>query len=188
MTLFLLAVISLSFGDTRMFLSVCPPLKCTAIPCFPHMFFILSHMPCAYGITMWHLLADCFDVGVCFFFFPCCCWKICFIAHLGYLHWPSTSSGCSYSFSSNFGIEQMVCALYVRVLITLYLAAKLWLLSHRRYKSVCVGFLYTPMEKVLSVSGVIMVSKKSRRFSSNNRERRRNRPLHQNNLPKDATL
>ena len=42
----------------------------------------------------------------------------------------------------------MVCALCVRVLITLYLAAKLWLLSHWSYRSVCVGFLYTPMVKV----------------------------------------
>ena len=54
MTLFLLAMLSLSFGDTRMFLSVCPPLKCTATPCLLHMFFIHSHIPCAYGITMWH--------------------------------------------------------------------------------------------------------------------------------------
>ena len=56
--LYLLAMISLSFGDTRMFLSGCPPLKCTANPCFPHMCFILSHMSCAYSITMSHLLAS----------------------------------------------------------------------------------------------------------------------------------
>ena len=41
-----LAIASLSFSDTRTFLSVCPSLKCTASPCFSHMFFILSHMPC----------------------------------------------------------------------------------------------------------------------------------------------
>ena len=54
----------------------------------------------------------------------------------------------------------MVCALCVKVLITLYVAAKLWLLSYDRYKSVCVGFLYTPVVKVPSGSGVMMVSKK----------------------------
>ena len=159
MTLFFLAMISLSFGDTRIFLSVCHPLKCTATPCFSHMFFILSHMPCAYGITMWHFLVECLCVGVCFFFYPSCCWEIFLIAHLGYLHWLSTSSRCCNSFLSNFGVEQMVCALCVKVLIRLYLATKLSLLSHGRYKSVCVGFLYNPMVKVPSVSGV-MVSKK----------------------------
>ena len=121
-------------------------------------------MPCTYGITMWHFLAGYLDVGVCFFFsllfFSCCCWNIFLIAHLGYLHRPSTSSRWCNSLLSNCGVEKMVCALCVKVLITLYLADKLWLLSHGRYKSVWVGFLYTPMVKVPSVSGVMMVSKK----------------------------
>ena len=60
----------------------------------------------------------------------------------------------------------MVCALCVKVLITLYLADKLWLLSHGRYKSVWVDFLYIPMVKVPSVSGVVMVSKKGMEPSS----------------------
>ena len=60
----------------------------------------------------------------------------------------------------------MVCALCVKVLITLYLAAKLWFLSHGRYRSVCVGFLYTPMVKVPSASGVMMVSRKGMEPSS----------------------
>ena len=87
------------------------------------------------------MFLECFDVVVCFFSFLCCFLKIFFIAHLGYLHWPSTSSRCCNSFSISFGVEQMVCALCVRVFITLYLAAKLWLLSHGRYRSECVGFL-----------------------------------------------
>ena len=149
-----------------MFLSVCPPLRCTATPCFSHMFFILSYMLCAYGITMWHFLVEYFFVGICFFFCPGCCWEGFLIVHLGYLHWPSTCSRCFYSFSSKFGVEQMVCALCVKVLITLYLAAKLWLLSHGRYKSVCVVFLYTPIVKVPSVSGAMMVSKKGMEPSS----------------------
>ena len=45
-------------------------------------------------------------------------------SQFGILHWPSTSSRCCNSFSSNFGVEQMVCALCVNVLITPYLAAK----------------------------------------------------------------
>ena len=164
MTLFLLVILSLSFGDTRMFLIICPPLKCTATPCFPHMFFKLSHIPCTYGITMWPFLAVYLDVGICFFlsllFFSCCCWKGFLIAHLGYLHRQSTSSGWCNSLLSNCGVEQMVCVLCVKVLITLYLADKLWLLSHGRYKSVWEGFLYIPMVKVPSVSVVMMVSKK----------------------------
>ena len=48
----------LSFVDTRMFFSVWPPLKCTAIPCFPQMFLILSHIPFVYGITIWHFWQD----------------------------------------------------------------------------------------------------------------------------------
>ena len=60
----------------------------------------------------------------------------------------------------------MVRALCERVLITLYLAAMLWLLSHGRYRLVCVGFLYTPMVKVPSASGLMMVSRKDMEPSS----------------------
>ena len=60
----------------------------------------------------------------------------------------------------------MVSALRERVLITLYLAAMLWLLSHGRYRSVCVGFLYTPMVKVPSSSGLMMVPRKGMEPSS----------------------
>ena len=81
---------------------------------------------------------------VCFFSFCWCLLKIFLIAHFGYLHSPSTCSRCCSSFSANSGVEQMVWALCVSVLITLYLAAMLWLLSHGRYSSVWVSFLYTP--------------------------------------------
>ena len=68
-------------------------------------------------------------VGFCFFFLPsffsCCWWKTLFIAHLGYLHSLSTFSRCYNSFLSNSGVEQMVCALCERMLITLYLADRL---------------------------------------------------------------
>ena len=134
------------------------------------MFFTYVLYTFTYALCIWNdhvaFLMEYFFVGVCFFFCPWCCWEIFLIAHLGYLHWPSTCSRCCGSFLSNFGVEQMVCALCVKVLITLYLAAKLWLLSHGRYKSVCVGFLYTPMVMVPSASAVMMVSKKGMEPSS----------------------
>ena len=65
------------------------------------------------------------------------------MAHLGYLHSLRTFSRCCNSLFNNFGVEHVVLALCVRVLITLYFDARLWLLSHCRYRSVWVGFLYT---------------------------------------------
>ena len=132
MTLFFFTISSLSLGNTRIFLSVLPPLKYTATPCFLLMFLMFSHMPGTYGMTMWLLFMGLLVVllGVCFFSFLCCCLKIFLMAHLGYLHWPSTSSRWISSFSRSLGVEQMVCALRVKVLMTLYLADKLWLLSH----------------------------------------------------------
>ena len=108
---------------------------------------------------MWHL-AGYPLLGGCLFFFCSCFLKIFLIAHVGYLHCTSTFSRCCSSCSANSGVELMVRALCERVLITLYLAAILWLLSHGRYRSVCVGFLYTPMVKVPSASGLMMVSRK----------------------------
>ena len=46
-----------------------------------------------------------------------------------------------------------------KVLVTLYLAARLWWLSHRRYKSVCAGFLYNLLDKDLSVLEMVSVQK-----------------------------
>ena len=66
----------------------------------------------------------------------------------------------------NSGVEQMVWALCVSVLMTLYLAAILWLLSHGRYRSVWVGFLYTPIVKLPSSSGLMIVSRKGMEPSS----------------------
>ena len=47
-------------------------------------------------------------------------------------------------------------ALWERVLITLNLAERLWWLSHSRYCSVWVGFLYTVMDRLPSSSGFTM--------------------------------
>ena len=133
MTLLFFLMLSLSLGDTSKFLIVFPPLKYTSIPYFLQMFLKLSPIPLEYGITMWHIFF-CVD-GCCFFLlvFPCecaCFWRIVLIAHLRYLQPVSTFSKCSSSCLMDSGVEHSVLALCVRVLITLYLEAKLWLLSH----------------------------------------------------------
>ena len=51
-------------------------------------------------------------------------------------------------------------ALWVRVLMTLYLAERWWWLSYCRYWSMFMGFWYTVMDNLPSFSGVTMVSRK----------------------------
>ena len=123
---------------------------------------VLKALTDIYGTTIWHLFLV---VGwLCLFllvlFCWCCCfWTIFFIAHLGYLQHLRTSSKCSNSLLISSGVEHKVLVICVRVLITLYLDAKLWLLSHCRYWSVWVGFLYTFLVKVPSTLGVTKISK-----------------------------
>ena len=50
--------------------------------------------------------------------------------------------------------------------MTLNLAERWWWLSHCRYWSVCVGFLYTVMDREPSTSGLTIVSKKGMEPSS----------------------
>ena len=133
-TLLFFLMLSLSLGDTSKFLSVFPPLKYTCIPYFLQMFLKLSAIPLEYGTTMWHIFFG--DTGCCFFLLvlECVClWRIFCIAHLGYLQPINAFSKCSNSFLVESGLEHSVLALCVRVLITIYLEAKLWLLSHWRY-------------------------------------------------------
>ena len=87
-------------------------------------------------------------------------------AHLGYLHWVRAFLRCSFSCLSNSGLLHTVLALWERVLITLNLAERLWWLSHCRYWSVWVGFLYTVMDRPPFSSGFTMVSKKGMEPSS----------------------
>ena len=111
---------------------------------------------------MWHL----FCVVLVFlsllllFFFCSCSLRIFWMAHLGYLHCVRTSSRCFNSSFSSWELEHTALALCVRVLITLYLQARLWWLSHCRYWSVWVGFLYTLVVNVPSSWGVTKMSKK----------------------------
>ena len=79
---------------------------------------------------------------------------------MGYLHICSSCLRWSSSLLSNCGLEQTGLALCVKVLVTLNLTARLWLLSHSKYRSVWVGFLYTLVVKELSGSGITRVSKK----------------------------
>ena len=87
-------------------------------------------------------------------------------AHLGYLHWLRAFLRCSFSCLSNSGLLHTVWTLWERVLITLNLAERLWWLSHCRYWSLWVGFLYTVMDRPPSSSGFTMVSKKGMELSS----------------------
>ena len=77
------------------------------------------------------------------------------MAHLQYLHCLKTFSRCCTSLFNNSGVEHMVLALCIRVLITLYLDARLWSLSHWTYRSVWVDFLYTFVLKVKKWDGTI---------------------------------
>ena len=67
---------------------------------------------------------------------------------------------CSSSLSMLSWDEETVLALFARVLKTLCFAVMWWLLSHCKYWSVWVGFLYTVVLKVLSGCIVTRVSKK----------------------------
>ena len=87
-------------------------------------------------------------------------------AHWGYLHWVRAFLRCSFSCLSNSGLLHTVLALWERVLITLNLAERLWWLSHCRYWSVWVGFLYTVMDRPPFSSGFTMVPKKGMEPSS----------------------
>ena len=80
-------------------------------------------------------------------------------AHSGYLHLVRTFWRCFNLLVSSWELEYTALALYMRVLITLYLEAWLWLLSHKKYKLVWVGFLYTLVIKVSFYCSVMSVSR-----------------------------
>ena len=82
-----------------------------------------------------------------------------FIAHVGYFHLVSASSRWCYSDFNSSLLEQMVFALCCSEPTTLYLDETVWLLSHWRYRSMCVGFLYTVVLRFPSPSGIISTSR-----------------------------
>ena len=81
-------------------------------------------------------------------------------AHLEYLHLVSTLLTWCNSLVRSSGPVQTTLALWVSVLTILYLAVRLWWLSHCKYSSVGMDFLYTVMDKELSASGLTKVSRK----------------------------
>ena len=80
--------------------------------------------------------------------------------HLWYLHLERASLRYCISLLRSSGPVPTVFTLWVRGLMTLYLAARIWWLSHSKYWSVWVGFLYTVIDKEVSASGLTKVSKK----------------------------
>ena len=98
--------------------------------------------------------------------FSCCFWRTLFIAQLGQLHCSRTFFRCCNLLVNNSGVKHMVLVLCMMVLITLYLAVRLCLLSHWRHRSVWVGFMYTFVVKVPSDWGVINMSRKGMEPSS----------------------
>ena len=83
-----------------------------------------------------------------------------FRAQIGYMFSVRTFWRWSSSSFRSCLLELTAFALWCRVFITLYFAAMEWWLSHCRYKSVCVGFLYTLVFKLPSSLMVTKVSKK----------------------------
>ena len=80
-----------------------------------------------------------------------------FMAHLGFLHLTSASLRSCNSSSKSPVVVQTDLALLVSLPMTLYLAVRLWWLSHCKYWSVWVGTL---MLRELSASGLTKVSRK----------------------------
>ena len=78
----------------------------------------------------------------------------------GYLHLTKAFLRCCSSLWRSSGPVQTVLALWVSVPMTLYLADRLWWLSHCKPWSVCMGLWYTVIERELSVCSVIKVSRK----------------------------
>ena len=85
---------------------------------------------------------------------------ILLIAHAGYLHLVSACFKWSSSCCNSSWLEQMVFALWCNEPTTLYFDDTVWLLPLWRYRSVCVGFLYTGVLRLPSSLGVISMSKK----------------------------
>ena len=88
------------------------------------------------------------------------------MAHLGYLQWLECLPQVVHFLLEKLWLVAYCFGLWVRVLITLYFADTGWWLSHCRYWSVWVEFLYTVIDNVLSASGLTVVSKKGIALSS----------------------
>ena len=144
---------SLSLGLTRICFMVLLPLKWVLMPYFRHVCLMLSPSPCTYGMTMCPALGLALGVVVALLLllllgpelscivlltcaFPCSSWlpfNTLFVICL----WPTwdtylinASLRCCNSSSKSPGVVQTDLALWVSVPMTLYLAERLWWLSH----------------------------------------------------------
>ena len=81
-------------------------------------------------------------------------------AKLGYVHCVINLLRWVFSLWRSSGLLQTVWVLWERVWMTLTLAERWWWLSHCRYWSLWVGFLYTVIDRGPSTSDFTMVSKK----------------------------
>ena len=156
---------SLSLGETSRFNGVVT-FDVGLIPYLLQIFLMLLHKPWVLGMTIWPFVFTSLVVG----WAPAVPWLLATLltslvglvsffstlskAHLGYLQWASAFLRCSISFWSSSGLLQTVFALWVRVFIALYLAERWWWLSHCRYWSMWVGFLYTVIDSLPSASGL----------------------------------
>ena len=118
------------------------PLKWVCIPYLPHIFLILLQRLWVYDITIWPLVLISLVTG----WVPVVPWTLApsltslddlvslsstlSKAHLRYLQLVSVFLRCSISFWRSLGLLQAVLALWVRVLMTQYLAERPWWLSH----------------------------------------------------------
>ena len=160
------------WGTISRFLMVLLPLKWVCIPYLPQIFLMLLQRPWVYGITIWPLVLTSLVTG----WVPVMSWLLAQLltsmddllslfstlskAHLGYFQLVRAFLRCSNSFWRSSGQLQTVLALWVRVLMTLYLTERWWWLSNCKYWSMWVGFLYTVVDSLPPVSGFTMVSKK----------------------------
>ena len=124
------------------------PLKYTCIPCFLHIFFILSLRSFVYGTTTCVLMLELVLLLVCFFLLllsfewtgALILFFILLKDHLGYLYLVRTFFRCSCSSWKCCEVEHTALVLWNSVLITLYFAGMAWWLSHCRNWSVWLGF------------------------------------------------
>ena len=121
------------------------------MPYLPQIFLMLSQRHCVQGMTMCPLFLTSMLADWALLVPPplTCLVDLLSLfstlskAHFGYLHLVRAFLRWSFSCWSNSGLLHTVEALWERVCITLNLTERWWWLSHCKYWSVCVVFLYT---------------------------------------------
>ena len=156
------------------------PLKCVCIPYLAHTFLMLSPRPWMYWMSIvlhwvfpWGVYLCCFCLSCCLLVW--CCYNLGVVVTISLLvvvykfilyfvngpPWVLTLTKaflrCCNSSLRSSGVVHTVLALWVSV-ATLYLAERLWWLSHCKCWSVWVGFQYTVILNELSASGLTKVS------------------------------